>query len=223
MSGDASRGPERVAVRKLRPDEVEPILDVMTRAFDADPVISFVVKQDRRRAARLRGFLNRIFLEPCLPHGETYITDGLEGGAFWIPPGKRESGLFANLRLLPHLVRAAGLARVPGLVSAMDVIDKKHPHEPHFYLPMIGIDPPHQGRGLGSALMRPILERCDRDGTPAYLESSNERNVPLYERNGFRVTEEVRLGRTGPAMWLMWRDSQAVTPGLRPGKRGLAT
>lgn len=208
MPADSPRGPKPITVRKLRSDEVEPILNVMARAFDADPVMNFVVKQDRRRARRLRGALKAIFLEPCLPHGETYVSDGLEGGAFWIPPGKRERSALANLRLLPHLVRAAGLARVPGLVAAMDVVDKKHPHEPHFYLPMIGIDPPHQGRGLGTALMRPVLERCDRDGIPAYLESSNERNVPLYERNGFRIAEAIGLAKDGPPMWLMWRDPQ---------------
>jgi ribosomal protein S18 acetylase RimI-like enzyme len=150
------------------------------------PVANFAVKQDARRSRRMNAFL-KILFEACLPHGELYVSDGLEGGAFWIPPGGRETGLRANLRFLPNLVRAAGLARVPGLVSAIDEVDKKHPHEPHFYLPMIGIDPPYQGRGIGSALMRPVLERCDREGIPAYLESSNERNVALYERNGFRV------------------------------------
>lgn len=194
-------------MRKLTPPEVEPILKVMARAFDADPVVNFVVKQDSRRQRRLRAFL-KIFLEPCLPHGEVYVTDGLEGGAFWVPPGKRETGVLASLRLLPKVVRAAGLARVPAIVSAIDVVDKKHPHEPHFYLPMIGIDPEHQGRGLGSALMRPVLERCDREGRGAYLESSNERNLALYERNGFRVTESLRLAKIGPPMWLMWRDPQ---------------
>jgi hypothetical protein len=129
-------------VRKLRSEEVEPILEVMARAFDADPVANFAVKQDARRSRRMNAFL-KILFEPCLPHGELYVSDGLEGGAFWIPPGGRETGLRANLRFLPNLVRSAGLARVPGLASAIDEVDKKHPHEPHFYLPMIGIDPPY--------------------------------------------------------------------------------
>lgn len=195
------------AIRRLAPTEVEPIFGVMARAFDADPIVNFVVKQDRHRPARVRSFL-RLAVEPCLPHGEVYVTDGLEGGAFWIPPGKYDTSLRAQLRLIPNLTRAAGLPRLLATISALEAVEREHPSEPHFYLPMIGIDPPHQGRGLGTALMRPVLERCDRERVPAYLETGTERNLPLYERNGFRIAEATRLGKDGPPMWLMWRDPQ---------------
>ena len=69
-----------------------------------------------------------------------------------------------------------------------------------------GTDPPAQGRGIGSALLAPGLELCDRDGLPAYLESSKERNVAFYSRFGFRVTDEVQMPGGGPKVWLMWRD-----------------
>ena len=72
---------------------------------------------------------------------------------------------------------------------------------------MLGTDPPAQGRGLGSAVLRPGLELCDREGLPAYLESSKESNVGFYARFGFRVTEEVRMPGDGPSVWLMWRDA----------------
>jgi ribosomal protein S18 acetylase RimI-like enzyme len=84
--------------------------------------------------------------------------------------------------------------------------DKLHPHEPHYYLSIVAVAPEHQGRGIGSALIRPILERCDRDGVPAYLEATTERNRALYERHGFRVSEEVRWPDDGPPLWLMWRE-----------------
>ena len=60
-----------------------------------------------------------------------------------------------------------------------------HPKEPYWYLPLIGVDPARQGKGLGGALLRHQLAICDRDGAPAYLESSNPRNISLYERHGF--------------------------------------
>lgn len=194
-------------IRRLAPTEVEPILSVMARAFDADPIVNFVVKQDRRRPARVSSFL-RLVLGQCLPHGEIYVTDELEGGAFWIPPGKYDTSLRGQLRLIPNLIRAAGLLRLLATIAALEAVEKEHPSEPHFYLPMIGIDPPYQGRGLGTALMRPVLERCDRERIPAYLETGTERNLPLYERNGFRTAEAIRLGKAGPPMWLMWRDPQ---------------
>jgi ribosomal protein S18 acetylase RimI-like enzyme len=79
-----------------------------------------------------------------------------------------------------------------------------HPKEPHWYLPLIGIDPAHQGRGLGGALMRHATEICDRERVPAYLESSNLRNVPLYQRHGFEVMGKIQAG-----------SSPVITPMLR--------
>jgi ribosomal protein S18 acetylase RimI-like enzyme len=79
-----------------------------------------------------------------------------------------------------------------------------HPKEPHWYLPLIGIDPAHQGKGLGGTLMRHATDICDRDGVLAYLESSNLRNVPLYQRHGFEILGTIQAGQ-----------SPTITPMLR--------
>jgi ribosomal protein S18 acetylase RimI-like enzyme len=86
-------------------------------------------------------------------------------------------------------------------------VDSKHPHDPHYYLPFIGVEPGWQGRGFGASLMRPVLERCDREGLPAYLEASTPRNRALYERNGFEVFEEFAV-KGSPPLWQMWREPQ---------------
>lgn len=75
-----------------------------------------------------------------------------------------------------------------------------HPIEPHWYLPLIGVDPDHQRRGYGAALMAPALAACDRDGLPAYLESSNPANVPFYDRLGFRALATIRVGASPPIL-----------------------
>jgi ribosomal protein S18 acetylase RimI-like enzyme len=79
-----------------------------------------------------------------------------------------------------------------------------HPDEPHWYLPVIGVDPAHQGRGYGAALMRHATERCDRDVVPAYLESSNPRNISLYLRHGFEILGTIQVG-SSPQMVPMLR------------------
>ena len=84
-------------------------------------------------------------------------------------------------------------------------MEKKHPREPHWYLAVLGTDPQHQGKGHGSAVLEPVLDRCDLEGVPAYLESSKEANVPFYERHGFQVTDTHDFPK-GPRIWLMWRD-----------------
>ena len=82
-----------------------------------------------------------------------------------------------------------------------------HPREPHWYLPLIGVDPFQQGSGLGSALMRHALARCDREGKPAFLESSNPKNVSLYERNGFEMLGRIQVGAS-PILFPMLRKAR---------------
>ena len=92
-----------------------------------------------------------------------------------------------------------------------ELVEGRHPAEPpHFYLFAIGVDPARQGGCRGSRLIREVLERCDRDGIPAYLENSKERNLPFYERHGFATRERVDLPDGGPPVWLMWRGGRRV-------------
>ena len=88
-------------------------------------------------------------------------------------------------------------------------MESKHPRQPHWYLATLGTAVEQQGKGVGSALMRPVLEHCDAEGIPCYLESSKERNVPFYRRHGFEVVEEVPLPGDGPMLWTMWREPTA--------------
>ena len=78
--------------------------------------------------------------------------------------------------------------------------------EPHYYLQSVGARQTAQGQGVGSALLKQVTPLCDRDGVPAYLESSSERNVPLYERHGFEVFHAEPVGDGGPTMWFMLRS-----------------
>ena len=195
-----------ITPRKIVPADFEAVTALMGRAFDDDPVMNYVAKQDERRSERIRHFM-RVGLEKMTyPYGETYVAEGFQGATFWNPPGQIPHGLLFNLQLLPGLARVTGLGGISRAIGALDFVEKLHPKQPHYYLLGIGVDPSMQGQGVGSALLRPMLERCDREGMPSYLESSKERNVPLYERHGYRVTQEIRLPKGGPPVWLMWRD-----------------
>jgi GNAT superfamily N-acetyltransferase len=152
-----------------------------------------------------RGFsfyLRRIWLR----HHECYATDGLFGGALWLPPGKWLVPIGEQIRLMPGLASFAG-RRFVRILGLFRLIEEHHPKErEHFYLAVLGVEPELQGRGFGSALMRPVVERCDREGIPAYLEASSARSRALYERNGFEVVGELRLPKSGPPLWPMWRE-----------------
>jgi ribosomal protein S18 acetylase RimI-like enzyme len=140
-----------------------------------------------------------------LPHGHVYTTDDLGAAALWSPPGKWKIPAPTIARHTHTMLRLYGWRFVPNLMVLADM-EKHHPHEPHYYLEIIGTDPDRQGRGLGSALIEPMVERADREGVGMYLESSKESNVGFYARFGFRVTRELHHRRNGPTMWLMWRD-----------------
>src|SRR5271166_2088182 len=107
-------------------------------------------------------------------------------GRWRVPP---RATLYMGATFGKHLPRAARL---------LAAIEWRHPREPHYYFANIGVVPEMQGRGIGSALMRPTLERCDARGLAAYLEASSERNAALYERLGFRLIRELRIGGSPP-------------------------
>lgn len=125
-----------------------------------------------------------------------------------MPPGTWHISMLTQLMMLPR-VALITKGDLPRLVRTLNVIEGKHPHRRHYYLPVIGIVPEWQGRGFGSALLRPMLERCDQEGLPAYLEASSPRNRALYERHGFKVVEEIRVADDSPLMWRMWREPGA--------------
>lgn len=196
-------------VRKVTRDDVPTLSKAMARAFFDDPVVGewcFADESQRmRRLERLfELFLHRVYL----PQDECHTTDALVGGAFWLPPGTWKLGALAELRLIARMTTFTRRA-TPRILQALSTIEATHPHEPHHYLQFVGVEPGSQGQGLGSTLMAPVLERCDREGVPAYLEATCERNVALYERHAFAVVEQISLPSGGPPLWRMWREPQA--------------
>jgi predicted N-acetyltransferase YhbS len=189
-------------VRLLTPADVPAASAALARAFEDDPVMSWLYPG----LTRMERFFGGFELKLHVPNGAVYTTDDVAGAAIWAPPNKwRTSGLDV-LRVAPGLLRITG-SRLGRALGTMRAIEGKHPKEPHYYLAVLGTDPEHQGKGVGGALMTPMLERCDREGTPAFLESSKESNVPFYRRFGFEVTGEIQLPK-GPKVWPMWRDPQ---------------
>ena len=199
------RTPKTVTVRKATLADAPRLSAVMARAFDDDPVANWFCAQDKRRARRILDFMDISLKKMTLPFGEVYTTDDMDGGAFWTPPGKWKLGILQQLLLTPQVAKCATWKRLPKVMSGLNGIEKEHPSAPHYYLLALGVEPELQGEGIGTQLMAPVLEKADRERMPAYLESSKEKNLPLYERNGFKVTKEHTI-KDGPKIWLMWRD-----------------
>lgn len=192
-------------IRKITGADVDSLVEVMFRAFDDDPFMNFLVKQDDRREERMKRFMRMGATRLTMPYGECYRTEAGDGAALWNPPGGRPHGILADISMLPTLLKVSGIGGMKRSIAAFAQAEKLHPKEPHYYLLAIGVDPSMQGKGVGSSLLAPMAERLDREGIGAYLESSKERNLPLYERFGFKVTNPFDL-QNGPRIWPMWRD-----------------
>jgi len=175
------------------------------RAFFDDPVMSFLLRDDASRTGRLEKMFSAFLYGHYLKGGATFTDAANSGTSMWAAPGH---AILSPLEILGQghrMLGAFGFA-VPRALKALSAVEKVHPKEPHWYLGVLGTDPSAQGKGIGGALLQPILDRCDAEGLPAYLESSKDRNVPYYERFGFRVTGEIHIAQGGPTVWPMWRD-----------------
>jgi GNAT superfamily N-acetyltransferase len=195
------------AVRRAGREDVRPVARALARAFHDDPVMEWLFPDERRRPGQVEKMF-RMRVGGLLRQDEVYTTEDHASAAVWAQPGRWEmpplEGLAFVARLAP-MVRA----RLPLLARGWAIIDGAHPREPHWYLAILGTEPRAQGRGVGSAVLRPVLEDCDRNEVPAFLESSKESNLAFYARHGFRVTGELSLP-DGPKVWPMWRDPRPV-------------
>lgn len=199
-----------VDVRLVVPGDRGRVAASLAAAFADDPVFEYLVPgvDPAERERRIRPFF-AVEVQMRARVAGAWTTPAGEGAALWAPPDRWRTGALDGLRMAWPILRAAG-PRSMASMAALSAVEKVHPREPHWYLAVLGTDPGHQGRGIGAALLEPVLERCDQEGLPAYLESSKESNVPYYERFGFRTTDDITLARGGPTLYLMWREPEGA-------------
>jgi GNAT superfamily N-acetyltransferase len=192
-------------IRRAMSADVPALARMLARAFLDDPVASWAWRPERLRLGALERF-QAVRLRQLLAGEEVWTNDELTCAALWAPPGRWHSSLRETAELVPSFLHPRLFMRMPMVALGWEKLERAHPHKPpHVYLALLGTEPDAQGRGLGSAVLAPVLEQCDSDGVGAYLESSKERNIDFYARHGFRVLGEIQLVR-GPTMWKMWRD-----------------
>jgi GNAT superfamily N-acetyltransferase len=192
-------------VRPANRSDHGPIADALAAAFASDPVMRFLLPDDgRRQALLLRHFAASTPL--YARSGSVWVAEDRSAAALWVAPGAFPFRLREELSVARARLEVFG--RVPRRgIATLRALDRRHPHDPpHWYLDYIGVEPAGQGRGLGSALLEPLLARCDREGRGAYLNASSPRSRDLYARHGFAVRSEFRLPFGGPPLWRMWRD-----------------
>ncbi|MGY4904413.1 GNAT family N-acetyltransferase [Streptomyces sp. 900116325] len=194
-----------VRIRQAETEDREQVVRLLDEAFHHDPVSGWVFPDEAHRRAVHGKFLG-VFVDVTLVEGRIDLLEDGTAVALWLPV---QAGAPTEEDTTPALMRATAdpdneraelVGRLTGAI---------HPHDrAHEYLLMIGVSPDRQGEGIGAALIADVLERCDRDGVPAYLEASSARSRRLYERLGFTFMGATVELPDGPSMWPMWREPQ---------------
>jgi len=195
-------------IQELNPNDLERAAATMGQAFETDPMVQWMSPDAATRARFSRQF-TRVPLRYGLRYGRVTESNDAQAVSIWIPPERPLSmmGLIrCGMLAMPFQIGLAPFSRFLSANKEMGRFHDEHASEPHWYLFAIGVSPKLQGRGLGTALIAEGLQRADQDGCPCYLETSSERNVPYYERFGFRVVGEAPLGKDGPPGWAMRRE-----------------
>lgn len=198
-------------------DDLHTLVDTLSDAFEHDPVLNWIFPD-----ARLYPDLFRLILNgSSLPQGLVHLESGGRGAALWLPPGvpfDLPLGL-PLLSLIARCLRYMGPGPLLRLRQQGTLFARHRPPQPHFHLQFIGCRQRDQGLGVGARLLKTGTLACDSRGEAAYLECSNPRNIPLYERHGFVTRSEASLPGNGPTVWFMWREARkdgAHNDGARP-------
>jgi RimJ/RimL family protein N-acetyltransferase len=190
-----------MVARLVRPDELPSAARCLASAFANDPVFMWIFSDAPKRPLLTQFFMEGA-VEASSSTGTCYVTSELDAAAVWAAPGK--AGMSGDIwnRTRAMMFGAEG-ARMRVIGEFFGQLADFHPAEPHWYLSLVGAETP--GIGAGARVLEPVLEICDRTGDPAYLESSNPRNIAFYERLGFTAVGEVRA-EDGPLMVPMVRN-----------------
>jgi ribosomal protein S18 acetylase RimI-like enzyme len=203
----------KLSIRRAETWEAQVLADSLAQSFQADPVSCWIFPDPDDRAQRQPQFF-RIFVDVALGEGRAYTTDDYEGVALWLdidpwnPSGPHHLEPLLQDTCGPNYQRFCVLDQA---------LYRTHPRpQRHAYLPFIGVNPRHQGRGIGTTLLGQHLARLDALHLPAYLEASSVRSRALYERHGFRQLPGCIELPNGPTLWPMWRSAEHSSGLLLP-------
>jgi ribosomal protein S18 acetylase RimI-like enzyme len=186
----------------------------LARAFFDYELMVYAAPAARRRKAGVDAVYGAILWD-SLRFGEVYVTPEVTGAACWLSPGVGEMTFPRQLRSgmlrLPFRFGLRGFRRLVAYDSTARGLHDAYARKPHWYLSAIGVEPGHQGQGIGGALMQPILKRADEQGVACYLETHHQDNVRLYQRQGFEIVEKCQLAGHPIPVWAMLRKPRSAT------------
>ena len=192
-------------IKTVTPSSADQAVGTVVLAFSADPAARWLYPDPHQYAVNFPSFV-RIFGGKAFEQGSAYSIGDFSGVALWLPPGVQPD----EETLVGLIQRTVSDERQEEIFAVLEQMGSYHPSEPHWYLPLIGVDPALHGKGYGSALMEHALNQCDCDKKLAYLESSNPKNITLYERHGFELLGTIQVGASPPIFPMLRKPQMAA-------------
>ena len=199
-------------IRRATASDAPRALDLLEAAMSDDPFVEWLVRPGRAHARARRRYLEVMLARIALPRGIVHVAEDegrMVGAALWAPPHTFALTVGETLRILPTMIDVVGFSRMGHVSRVLDAIDADRPPEPRWLLTLVGVLADARSRGVGSALLEPILSQCDSEGALVALETARESNLRFYERLGFEVRAERALDEGGPRSWTLVREPRA--------------
>jgi hypothetical protein len=177
---------------KAEPNDKNLVIDILTKSFDTNQSVNYIVKQDAKRVKRISALMDYSF-EVCYLFGDVFLSDDKKACALVTYPDKKKTTLKSILLDIKLILSSVGLKNIKKTLARESLINKIQPKEAKYYLWFIGVDPEYQNEGIGSILLDEIIEDSEQKKRPIYLETSTLKNLPWYKKSGFQIYYELDL------------------------------
>lgn len=168
-------------------------VNILTESFNDNQSVNYIVKQDKKRKQRIRKLMEYSF-DNCYFYGEIFLTDDKSGCALILLPDMKKNSLKSILLDIKLVVSCIGISNIKKAMNRESKIKELQPKKLMYYLWFIGVDPDQHNKGIGSALIKEVIEDANSKQRPVYLETSTLKNIPWYEKFGFEIYNQLDLG-----------------------------
>lgn len=188
------------------------VVDILAKSFEDNKSVNYVVKQDANRQTRIRGLMEYSF-DVCNAFGDVWLSNDEQACALILLPDKKKTTLNAIIWDVKLAFSVIGIDRVGKVLGRESKIKSYHPKEPFSYLWFIGVAPNNQNKGKGNLLLKEFIEHSEKAVRPIYLETSVDRNIPWYQKNGFEIFRSLELSYP---LYMLRRLTNSVTDKSEP-------
>lgn len=168
------------------------VIDILTKSFDTNQSVNYIVKQDKNREKRVKALMDYSF-EVCYLFGEVFLSENKKACALILYPDKKKTTLKSILLDIKLILQCVGISNIKKALSRESKIKKLQPKEPMYYIWFIGVNPEYQNSGIGSSLLEEVIADSRQKKRPLYLETSTLKNIPWYKKFGFDIYNELDL------------------------------